>query len=279
MDHPDRPRDLADAFRRLKRAGRTALVPFIMGGDPSVPMTAQLLETLQDAGADVIEVGLPFSDPLADGPVIQAAAARALEHGATPAAVFDTVASVRARMHVPMVCLTYWNLIMQFGGSAAKGRHRAPEAFLRAAHACGIAGVIVPDLPVEEGRGFRAVAAREQLAVIFLAAPTSTPDRLRMIARASEGFIYYVSLTGTTGARQQLAPDLVEGIRRLQRITTKPVCVGFGISTPRQARSVARIADGVIVGSALIQTISAAPTRQGMLRAAHRFVASMRAVL
>ncbi len=246
---------IRSTFDRLRRARRTALIPFIMGGDPSLAATGPLLLALDEAGADLIEVGIPFSDPLADGPVIQRASVRSLAHGATPARVLAAVASVRHRLRAPVVCLSYWNPIVQFGGNGANG---SPAAFVRAARESGCSGVIVPDLPVEEGEALRAVTRREHIAAVFLAAPTSPPDRLRMIARASEGFIYYVSVTGTTGVRRELPPSLVHGVRQLKLLTTKPVCVGFGISTPAQAATVARVADGVIVGSALIQAIEGA---------------------
>ncbi len=261
-------------FDRLRRARRAACIPFIMGGDPSGSMTGPLLLALDDAGADLIEVGIPFSDPLADGPMIQRASARALARGATPARVLAAVASVRSRLRAPVVCLTYWNPVVQFGNQSAG---ESPAAFLRAARESGCSGVIVPDLPVEEGAVLRAAARREQMAAVFLAAPTSPPARLRMIARASEGFIYYVSVTGTTGARDEVPPALVHGVRQLKLLTAKPVCVGFGISTPAQAAMVARVADGVIVGSALVQAIEGAG-RTAPRRAA-AFVSRLRRAL
>ncbi len=245
--------DLPDAFERLRCLGRKALIPFIMAGDPDLRTTGPLLLALQEAGADVIEIGMPFSDPLADGPVIQAASSRALARGVTPPLVLDAVASVRARLRVPVVALTYWNPILSFDHREAP---EAVRAFTRSARASGLAGVIVPDLPVEESPLLRRAAAAERLCAVLLAAPTSPPARLRMIARASQGFIYYVSVTGTTGARHELPPSLARGVRRLKRLTTKPVCVGFGISTPAQAAAVAGVADGVIIGSALIQAIA-----------------------
>ena len=257
------------AFERLRRQHRRALVPFIMGGDPSLALTRQLLLALEDAGADCIEVGIPFSDPLADGPTIQASSVRALARGTTPARVLDAVASVRHRLRVPVICLTYWNPVAQFGRDGA-----AP--FLRAARGSGVHGLIVPDLPTEEAVPLRAAAAREDLATIFLVAPTSGPERMRAIARASEGFIYYVSVTGTTGVRRQLPPSLVQGVRQLRLVTTKPICVGFGISTPAHAAAVARIADGVIVGSALIRAIAAPRTTAGRLRAATALMTRLR---
>ena len=253
-------------FERLRRQRRKALIPFIMGGDPNLSTTKSLLLALQDAGADLIEVGIPFSDPLADGPVIQAASARALRNGATPMTVLQTITKVRPRLHVPIVALTYWNPIAQWGMTA----------FAHAAQASGLSGVIVPDLPVEESGPFRQIATRAQVAAILLAAPTSPAARLRMIARASQGFIYYVSVTGTTGARASLPPTVTHGVRQLKLLTTKPICVGFGISTPAQASMIARVADGVIVGSALIRTMAEAKTRSSMVKRAAAFVARLR---
>ena len=263
-------------FERLRRSNRTALIPFIMGGDPDCAMTGQLLLALEDAGADLIEVGIPFSDPLADGPVIQHASVRALLRGVRPSQVLSAVAKVRHRLRIPVVCLSYWNPIVQFGHN---GSTSAPRAFVRAARASGLSGVIVPDLPVEEGRLLRTIGLRERFAAICLAAPTSPPERLRMIARASQGFIYYVSVTGTTGMRRSLPEGLVHGVRQLKLLTTKPVCVGFGISTPAQVRAVARVADGVIVGSALIRAMEGAGGRGAMLRRASHFVKRLRAAI
>jgi tryptophan synthase alpha chain len=264
---------LRETFNRLRRSGRTALIPFIVGGDPSLRATPELLLTLEDAGADCIEVGIPFSDPLADGPVIQAASARALARGVTPPKVLSAVASVRHRLRVPVVCLTYWNPVVQFAGN---GRGENPTPFLNTARRSGISGLIVPDLPVEEGALLHRLAVRAQVAPIFLAAPTSPPDRLRMIARASEGFIYYVSVTGTTGVRRSLPPSLRHGVRQLRLLTTKPICVGFGIATPSQAREVARIADGVIVGSALVRMIEQAGSHAAALSAARTLLTRLR---
>lgn len=261
---------LRATFDQLRRFHRKALIPFVMGGDPTLAMTPQLLLALEEAGADLIEVGIPFSDPLADGSIIQGASARALAHGTTPSRVLAAAASIRHRLRVPVVCLSYWNPILQFGAQRANASH--PRAFLRAAHHSGVAGVIVPDLPIEEGTNFRNEAAKEHVSAVFLAAPTSPPQRLRAIARASEGFIYYVSVTGTTGVRRALPPQLAHGVRQLRLLTTKPVCVGFGISSPSQARAVSQIADGVIVGSALIRLIAESKGHATMLRNASGFL-------
>lgn len=264
-------RPLHDTFKQLRQKRRKALIPFIMGGEPSLSTLGSLLLTLEDAGADLIEVGIPFSDPLADGPVIQGASSRALARGATPPKVLDAIAAVRHRLKAPVVALCYWNPIIQFGANGQAG----VGEFIRTARSAGVSGVIVPDLPVEEGDALRA-AARGEFATIFLAAPTSPPARLRMIARASEGFIYYVSVTGTTGERRELPPTLLHGVRQIKLLTTKPVCVGFGISTPAQAHLVARVADGVIIGSALVRVIEQARSRGSAVRAAGSFVRRLR---
>lgn len=265
--------DISATFERLRRQRRKALIPFLVGGFPDLAATTSLLLALEDAGADLVEVGIPFSDPLADGPVIQAASARALAGGVTPSAVLAAVRAARRRARLPIVCLSYWNPLIQYGPHAEGDGARV---FLRAAIHSGLSGIIVPDLPVEEGGEFRRTALRAGIAPIFLAAPTSPPKRLRAIARLSEGFIYYVSVTGTTGARPALPPALSRGVRQLRLITTKPVCVGFGISTPAQAALVARVADGVIIGSALVQRLGEARGRPAVLRAATAFLRRFR---
>ena len=264
-------------FNRLRLDRRAALMPFIMAGDPSPSVTGPLLLALQDAGADLIEVGVPFSDPLADGPVIQAASARALKQGATPRRVLEIIGSVRSQLRVPVLLLSYWNPLLQFAGTSRHdGAPHSLHAFARAAHEQGIDGLIIPDLPLEEhGLWCRAVKGTT-LDTVLLATPTSPAARLRAIARASQGFIYYVSVTGTTGARQALPPNLVQGIRQLRLLTTKPLCVGFGISTPHQAAEVARIADGVIVGSALVREIAEARTRAASVHRAAAFIRQLR---
>lgn len=256
---------LRSAFNRLRKNRQKAFIPFITGGDPNLKITAQLLLTLQKAGADAIEVGIPFSDPLADGPVIQASSMRALKHGATPAGVLGTIASVKNKLTVPILCLSYWNPILQFQATA----NGSAASFLKAASDAGVSGLIIPDLPVEEGANFKKEAQHFGIATVFLAAPTSPPERLRSIVRASEGFIYYVSLTGTTGIRQELPPELRHGVRQLKLLTVKPVCVGFGISTPAQARAVSRVADGVIIGSAIVRQVAESRGKKALNRVAH----------
>lgn len=269
---------IRSVFAALRRAHRKALIPFLMGGDPDLDTTQALVLTLAEAGADAIEVGVPFSDPLADGPIIQRAASRALRRGATPPALLEMLRKVSQRIPTPLMLLSYWNPILQY----RNGRHTRldPSAFIQDARAAGVCGVIVPDLPMEEAHAFRRAAHPGGVATVFLAAPTSGPHRLRQIAQASEGFIYYVSVTGTTGVRNRLAPEWFHGVRQLQLVTTKPICVGFGVSTPAQASSIARVADGVIIGSALIQTLEPVLHRKRhVLTRAARFIRRFRSAL
>ncbi len=211
-------------------------------GDPGMKVTEQLVLELERAGADIIELGVPFSDPLADGPTIQAACQRALECGVDIPAILALVRRIRKKSEIPLALMSYANPIHAYGAAA----------FSAACRKAGVDGVIVPDLPPEEGKWLAVPASREGVDVISFAAPTSTAARLRRVAKASRGFIYYVSLTGITGARARLPRELRSGISSLKAVTGRPVAVGFGISSPSQAREVARLADGVIVGSAIV---------------------------
>ncbi|MDR7417323.1 MAG: tryptophan synthase subunit alpha [Armatimonadota bacterium] len=236
---------IAQTFDRLRASGRRALMPFVMGGDPALEATEAFLVGCAEAGADLLEIGVPFSDPIADGPINQRAALRALRAGTTLAGVLDLAARVRPRVTQPIVLLSYYNPILRMG----------LEAFTRRASSAGVDGVVIPDLPPEEGHALATVADPAGLAVIFLAAPTSTDARLAQVAAASRGFVYCVSLTGVTGVRSRLAADVGGLVRRLRAHTALPVCVGFGVSTPEHAREIVAVADGVIVGSAIVAII------------------------
>jgi tryptophan synthase alpha chain len=240
-----------------------------MAGDPSLPETERLVIEAERRGADVIELGVPFSDPLADGPVIQRADVRALAAGTTLARVLEMVAKLRARVRLPLVLMTYYNPILAFGLAS----------FARAAVAAGVDGVIVPDLPHEEAEPLRAEAEAAGLDLVLLVAPTSTPARVKAIARLSRGFIYVVSLTGVTGARRELPPDLGAQVRTLRLVTTKPVCVGFGVSTPEQVAAVGQLADGVVVGSAIVRTIEEHAGSPALVDKVGDFIASLKAPL
>ena len=237
---------LEATFARLRARGGRALVVYLTAGDPSLADTRRLVLEAARRGADVVELGVPFSDPLADGPVIQRAGARALAAGATLPRVLESVATLRAEgVRLPIVLFTYYNPVLAFG----------LKSFARTAADAGADGVIVPDLPYEEAEPLRAEAEPAGLDLVQLVAPTSTPSRVRAIARVSRGFIYVVSVLGITGERRQLPPDLDAQVRTLRLVTTKPLCVGFGVSTPEQVAAVGRVADGVIVGSAIVRLI------------------------
>ena len=231
---------IAQRLAALRAADRRALVPYVTAGHPDPERTIALLQGLEHAGADVIEVGVPFSDPMADGPVIQASSQAALSHGMTYARVLELIA--RARLGVPVVLFSYLNPLVAAG----------PDALVAAAQA-GAHGVLVTDLPVGADPEREAWLGSGPLAFIRLVAPTTPPDRMALIARHGSGFVYLISRLGVTGAREDLPPDLAATVARLRSATSLPVCVGFGISRPDQARTVARLADGVVVGSAVVR--------------------------
>ena len=222
------------------------MIAYLMAGDPTLEDTETYVQQLAEAGADVIELGVPFSDPIADGPVIQQAAERALRSGTSLKKILATVRSLRTKSQVPLVLMAYYNSIFRYGEAA----------FCRDAVAAGIDGLIVPDMPPDEAGTLRPLAEAVGLDVIFLLAPTSTAKRQAWVARLSRGFIYYVSLTGITGAKLTDKAEVGKKVREIRRYTKTPVAVGFGIATPDDAKQVAQIADGVIVGSALIKIIA-----------------------
>jgi tryptophan synthase alpha chain len=234
-------------FVELKKESRAALMPYLPLGFPSPEVSRELVRTVAEAGADVIELGIPFSDPLADGPVIQHATQVALQNGMTLVKCLQMVAAARADgVGIPLVLMGYYNPILRFG----------VERLAREAHSVGADALIVPDLPLEEAGELKRACMANSLALVFLAAPTSTDGRLIKIADATTGFVYMVSLTGVTGARDNLPVELEEFVARVRAVTDKPLCVGFGISSGESAGRVARIADGVIVGSALVSRIA-----------------------
>jgi len=232
-------------FKELRKKRKKALIVYITAGYPDMVATKKLIATLEKSGADLIELGIPFSDPLADGPTIQRSSQEALLKGSNLRAIFKTARAARKETDAPIVFMTYYNPVLHYG----------PARFVKDSRASGVDGVIIPDLPPEEAGEILSIAKKENFSIVFLAAPTSTDDRLKNIAAKSSGFIYYVSLTGVTGARKKLPSDIVAHVRKLKGMTKKPVCVGFGISEPAQAKKIAAFADGVIVGSAVIRVI------------------------
>ena len=253
-------------FSQLRAKKQKALIPYIMAGDPSLELTEALVLEIERAGADIVELGVPFSDPIADGPVIQGAAQRSLEAGTSLKKIFRLVKTLRTRTQIPLVLMCYYNSILAFG----------EKQFCHAAVKAGVDGIIVPDLPVEEGAGFRKIARALALDVILLLAPTSTTARVSKAVKASKGFVYYVSLTGVTGAQLVQVSDIEEKVREIQQASPLPVAVGFGISTPSEATAVAAIADGVIVGSALVNIIAKPATRSAVLKRVSAFVRDLK---
>jgi tryptophan synthase alpha chain len=258
-------------FSQLQAEGRCALMPFLMAGDPDLERTRAVLLALQAAGADMIELGIPYSDPLADGPVIQAAASRALASATTPGKVLEMLGSLRGEMTIPVILFTYSNPLL----------NRGMEAFCRAAAAAGAAGLVVPDLPLEEAERLSAIAAAEGLDLVLLVAPTTPADRMGRIAAASRGFTYLVSVTGVTGVRTSIETRVEGLVQQLKGMGPTPVAVGFGIAGPEQARQVRDWgADGAIVGSALVKVMAEACTQQrDVAAAAGAFCSELRRAL
>lgn len=233
-------------FKELKKNRKKAFIAYVTAGDPDLSMTKKIVLALEDAGVDIIELGIPFSDPMADGPTIQAASHRALSKGVTLKKIFRSVGDLRKSTSIPIAFMTYYNPVLKHG----------IKKFVRDCVLNGVDGVIIPDLPPEEAKDLIHFAKIKDVSTIFLAAPTSTRKRIKMIIENSTGFIYYVSLTGVTGARRELPPEVRSNVRVIKSMTNKPVAVGFGISSPVQARDIAKISDGVIVGSAIVKIIA-----------------------
>lgn len=240
---------IAQTFEKLQARKQAAFIPFFAAGDPDIASTGEMIAGAAKAGADIIEIGIPFSDPIADGPVIQAAFYRALEKGFKVAHAFEMVKQLRAKgLDTPLVCMVSYSLVYK----------RSLETFLKQAKEAGFDGLIVPDLPAGYEGDAAEKAAAAGLDLIFLIAPTTTPERRDVIAKRSKGFIYYISIAGITGSRSALPEDLEANVKDIQSRTKTPVCVGFGISVPEQAKSVAKAAQGVIVGSALVRKVDEA---------------------
>ncbi|MFO8057626.1 MAG: tryptophan synthase subunit alpha [bacterium] len=232
-------------FIRTRSEGRTAFIPFITAGDPDLSTTLQLLFCLSDAGADLIELGVPFSDPMADGPTIQAASERALKNDFGIAEVLEVVARFREGRDTPVVLFGYYNPVFSYG----------EERLSSEAQEAGVDGFLLVDLPPEEGSNMRSLARAAGMEVIYLVAPTTPDDRLEEICRVAGGFIYYVCVTGVTGARTEVSTTIAADVKRIKKLSDLPVAVGFGISTPEQAARVAEHADAVVVGSAIVSVI------------------------
>ncbi len=254
---------IAAAF---KQPAHKALITYITVGYPSLEATLEVVPLLASSGADIVELGIPFSDPLADGITIQRASFHALQNGITPKICLEIARQLRQKVDIPLVFMTYFNPVFSYG----------IEEFCSACARSGIDGLIIPDLPPEEGSELEVITQRQGLDLIYLLAPTSTEGRVRLVAEKSRGFIYLVSVTGVTGARDRLPADLEAFVARVRKVVTQPLCVGFGISTPEQARRVASIADGVIVGSRLIQLME---TKGNFIPPVSHFIKELRHAL
>ncbi|NOT24173.1 MAG: tryptophan synthase subunit alpha [Nitrospiraceae bacterium] len=256
-------------FARLRQDGEQAVIAYVMAGDPSLGETEKLVVELERAGADIIELGVPFSDPIADGPVIQQAAARALRSGTSVRTILPMVERLRSKTQIPLVLMVYYNNIHAFG----------PERFCRESAKAGVDGLIVPDMPPDEAGPLKKPAASAGLQLIYLLAPTSTAERRSFVARQSEGFVYCVSLTGITGAKLRNVADVGKNVEKIKKVAKIPVAVGFGVATPEDAANVAAIADGVIVGSAIVKQIAAHQQEPGMVKQVGEFVRSLKTAM
>ncbi len=244
----------------------TALIAYVTVGYPDIEATLKVVSVLADSGCDMVELGIPFSDPLADGATIQKASSQALKNRVTPGLCLEVARQLTTRVAIPLIFMTYYNPVYNFG----------LKEFSRACARSGIDGLIIPDLPPEEGSTLEKITRQHDLDLIYLLAPTSPDNRIRLVAERSRGFIYLVSITGVTGAREKLPQDLAAFVSRVRKLAHQPLCVGFGIATAEQAAQVARIADGVIVGSRLIQLMEADDSR---LSSVGNFVKQLRQAL
>jgi tryptophan synthase alpha chain len=243
-------------FAELKKSGRKAFIPFITAGDPSLGMTARLLECLDQAGSAIGEVGIPYSDPIADGPVIQASYTRALRSGVKLDGIFECIRQVKPKLSMPLVTMVSYAIIHK----------RGLDRFVADAQAAGFSGAIVPDLLVEEATSVREAFQRRDFNLIQLVTPTTTQERMLRIAECSSGFIYFVSVTGITGERSELPPGLLDQVAWLRERTQVPICIGFGISRTEHVKLLAPVADGLIVGSAIVRRYSDADDQDAALQ-------------
>lgn len=256
-------------FAELREAGATALVPFLTAGDPDLETSERLIMEMADAGADVIEIGVPFSDPTAEGPTIQRSSTRALASGTSLRAILQMVERLRTRIDQPLVLMGYANPVHAMGAAN----------FAAACADVGVDGIIFPDLTPEDGKPYLDPCREKGVHPILLAAPTTRPERLEMLVRETRGFLYYVSLQGVTGARSDLAKGIEEKVRAAQAIGDKPVCVGFGVSTPAQAKTIGAYADGVVIGSAIVDLIEESNGPGHAVDSVGRYIADVKTAL
>ncbi|MDR9405314.1 MAG: tryptophan synthase subunit alpha [Halothece sp. Uz-M2-17] len=261
---------VSQCFQTLREEGKCALIPFLTAGDPDLDTTLKALEILDRAGADLIELGVPYSDPLADGPVIQAAATRALKKGVKLGHVLEVVETVRDKVKAPIVLFSYYNPIY----------HQGIDTFLKRVAQAGVKGLVIPDIPLEEAEKVLNPAKDYEIEVTLLVAPTSPKERISAIAQQSQGFIYLVSVTGVTGTRTEVGARVKELLPLLRSVTDKPVCVGFGVSQPQHAQQIREWgADGVICGSAFVRRLAEAESPEAGLNELETFCRSLKAAI
>jgi tryptophan synthase alpha chain len=263
------PSRIDAAFAACRARGEAALVTYVMGGDPDLATSRAMALACAEGGADLLELGMPFSDPIADGPTIQLAAERALAKGTNVAGCLELAAAVRARTRVPIALMGYVNPVLAYG----------EERFVADCAKAGVDALILPDLPPEEAQDLGRLAREKGIATVFLLAPTSTPARRHAACAAASGFLYYVSVTGVTGARRAVPEDLAPQLATLRAESPVPVVVGFGVSTPAQARALAGFADGVVVGSAIVSRIAEGGARAARAERVRKFVRSLKGAL
>lgn len=256
-------------FRELRQQNRKGFIAYITAGDPNLRTTVQLIPALERAGVDILELGVPFSDPMADGATNQKAADRALKSGTSLKKILNVVRKVRGKTNLPLILFTYMNPIFRYGW----------EKFVKDAKKCGVDGVLVLDLPAEESKAERKLLLSNGLKMIYLIAPTSSKNRVRLICKNASGFIYYVSRMGVTGARESVQKDVKQMITKIKQFTKLPVAVGFGISKPEHVREVTKYADAVVVGSAIVSKIEENAGKKNMVHAVSGFVGKLTGVL
>ncbi len=256
-------------FKDLARRKEKALVTFITAGDPDLSTTEKLIYDLEKAGADLIELGIPFSDPSADGPVIQRASERALKKGTTLQSVLKLVSKIRKKSQIPLILMGYYNPILTYGN----------ERFCDAASKAGVDALIVVDLPPEESEELHRPAKKHHLHIIYLLTPTADENRLKKVKKLASGFVYYVSMTGITGAKLQAIQEVQSKVREIQQQIKLPLCIGFGVRTPEDAKTLSKISDGVVVGSALVSELEKGGKKKGPLLLTRKVAAFKKAVL
>jgi tryptophan synthase alpha chain len=261
---------IKEAFSQAKSQGRAAFIPYVTGGHPDPETCIKLIQALDEGGADIIEIGVPFSDPVADGPVIQTASKQALDAGITPIGVIKIAAALKDKIFAPLVLMTYYNPMLAMG----------LDRFAQESAAAGVAGVIVPDLPPEEAGPWINAARQNRLDTIFLVTPGTSQARLQTVLEACSGFLYYVSMYGVTGGALELPPERMASIQKVRQAAGElPVAVGFGVSSPEQAAAIGQVADGVIVGSALVKRMVEAESAEAGLASASQLALDLGASL